>query len=595
MHLYGFVRWLQEEGGFSSEEDWAAAAAAAELGSRQPLLVQPEDSSRALHEQQAAQSPQSFAPLDFEVLPSFPSDAAFSMPDSGAATPTPNGSFSMLPGASGSSGAAAVGAGSSSFAASLPGSGPGPDLAAQPPGAGGGISDSNAATADAASTKPPPLLRPLRLGRPALQRTSAPGATTAAASRPMSPRGAPARPPALEALAAEAASGPQSPRSMHGLVRTSLLPATADRQAVQHVSELMSGDEEPSLQDGAGSCSAASQAASPRATVAAHGSQPTAAMGAPSASSQLLPSAGSGTQSRVLTGRGPSSLLRPSLSDTARGGSGLGGRRGFGGLLQARPSDGLAAVLQPPSPGRISPLTSSAATSPEPSEQAQLLQPRQGQGESREAEEALPPEQPPLPLLDAAPPDAEAGQPGASGETADDADAAEEEIDTGLELEGALPPPGGLPGFPLRLPTRAMTIAGIELGRSFSLAVPAAPHPHHVASAAELPPPAGAGVAVAASFAGTPGVKPWQAGALLLRRSMSTPLTGIAEQLEQQQKLPPGLDAASAAGESAAGGGEPGAPSSQGGSGQWSHPEVLAEARMRLVAGAPHSCMVLHL
>jgi hypothetical protein len=92
-------------------------------------------------------------------------------------------------------------------------------------------------------------------------------------------------------------------------------------------------------------------------------------------------------------------------------------------------------------------------------------------------------------------------------------------------------------------------------------------------------------MAVAARFAAAPGIKPWQAGALLLRRSMSTPLTGIADQLERQQQLKEQGSLAGEPGGPARDGGpsacEPGGPGSDG---QWSQ-EVLAEARMRLVAG----------
>ena len=190
------------------EEQWAAPPALA---------------NRSMHNTE--HRPEQFASLDIEAPLSLPSNAAFSLPDSGSATPAPGAA-----GRGGTASSLAHGVASpGSSGASQPGAVSGPNLAAAGLAAGEG------------SSRPLAPLPRLKLGQP-LPLHHAP--TAAEQATLASPRAAAARPPPLAALVAETAAGPQSPRSMHGLVRTSLLPAAADRQAVQHVGELLSADKE---------------------------------------------------------------------------------------------------------------------------------------------------------------------------------------------------------------------------------------------------------------------------------------------------------------------------------------------------------------
>ena len=105
------------------------------------------------------------------------------------------------------------------------------------------------------------------------------------------------------------------------------------------------------------------------------------------------------------------------------------------------------------------------------------------------------------------------------------------------------------------------------------------------ASSLTLPSSGGRGT-VGQALAAATDIKPWQAGAQVLRRSMSTPLTGVAEQLEQRQGAVPGgeLAAAPPAHEGGGGGGGGERGGNERGGVRWSE-EVQAEARMRLVAG----------
>ena len=382
-----FASPVQEEAEVEEgEAEWGASFSSTRSQAERRPLLRPEDSSRGLHPQQHPQQQQQhFAPLDFDTaLPSYPSDAAFSLAESAGG---------------GAPAAAAAGSG-----VSLALSASEPDLPSiQPP--------LEAVPGSAAVTRPPPRqaasaattaasagvppaamhLPHLRLGR-----LSAPPSAAAAAL--MSPRGmgraapfgAAVRP--LGALAADAAAASEalgSPRSMHGLVRTSLLPASADRQAVLHVGELLSADGDPSP----AACSGA-------------GSPPAAAVSA----NQPPPAVPFGGQ-RPAAGRGASHLLRHSGSDHSRlggssGGRGAapeiptaaaaveaGGRRSFSGMMQA-PSAGLAGLLKPPSPGMLSHL-GSAANSPEPADPAQQReQPLMAEG-ARDEEDL-----PPLPALE---------------------------------------------------------------------------------------------------------------------------------------------------------------------------------------------------
>jgi hypothetical protein len=155
----------------------------------------------------------------------------------------------------------------------------------------------------------------------------------------------------------------------------------------------------------------------------------------------------------------------------------------------------------------------------------------------------------------------------------------------GIEVEEAAP----IGGLPLPPPTGPARIVGVELGRSQSLGFPPGSprqryrlqRPQHAAPAAVLAPPAGAGLAVMAHFGAASGIMQWQGGAAqLLQRSMSSPLLGDAEQgqASAEAALPAGPP-------SRASSGAPSTPSGSAGGAPWSQ-EVLAEARMRLVAGA---------
>lgn len=448
-------------------------------------------------------------------------------------------------------------------------------LTGAPSGSGPAAADSGPADRAQAPGAPPGLL-PLRLPRLAVL---APGSPRAGAQQAtaFSPRAGGRLPGAAAAQLGEPGAVPLSPRSMHGLVRTSLLPAAADRQAVQHVGELMSTDADPA--------DPTNPPIRPWAGPTASQPLPSAAGGAPFGLQQAGPSGSRGASRLVQASGGDLSL---SSGGGAAGPAGLGGggaRRGFG--FSRGSTSCLAALLKPPSPGKISPLAS-AANSPEPTESLEALPdeqpeaaPLHKQPPGTEAPAPAPPEglgQPPLLPLDSLPsaPLTHAG-PGSQGALGAAAAA-------GVAVVGARADP-----------------TPRELGRSLSLDVPAVmpapaspflaqqqllrkqpsqPPEHHQRLPGALPLPL-----TTATSAGT--IKPWQAGALLLRRSMSTPLTGIAEQLEQQQGPGGALPKAASEADGALGGSGlaamPSTASSAGGR-PWSE-EVLAEARMRLVAG----------
>jgi hypothetical protein len=159
--------------------------------------------------------------------------------------------------------------------------------------------------------------------------------------------------------------------------------------------------------------------------------------------------------------------------------------------------------------------------------------------------------------------------------------------------------------LPSHLPAHARSVVGVGRDASCSARASAPPqlllpsrlsapvpvestglpiHPRHVPSASALQPAAGAGVAVAAQFAAAraavPGIKPWQASAVLLRRSLSSPLLGVAEELGQQQPLSLGNQGDDSAAEAAGGGFAGGCTRGE----MWTQ-EALSESRMRLVAG----------
>lgn len=499
---------LQEES--SDSEGWAATP-----GSQQPPSPRPEDSSFSpqpaseglpalqlppLQQPQPAQPlPQPmtqprpeqphFARLEFDTGLRAASDADFLLPDSTAGA------------AAGSTGSCTAGLPEGTAAA--------PTLASA-----------------AAGLQPPPGLLPLRVGRlsmPASPRAGVPPAGT------MLPRAGGRALQSPAAAAAAAGSGPMSPRSMHGLVRTSLLPAAADRQAVQQVGELFSGEDDP--MDSPGSVASGGSSSPGWPAPAVPGGAPAAApLG------MQLPLAGGS--------RGPSRLVQTSTAD----------RRGFGFTRSG--ASGLAGLLRPPSPGKISPMVSSGC-SPEPAEGLEA--------EEQAAEEHME-QQPPLPPLDSPAP--------AAG--------AEAEAETrGRRLAGSARPPPEL-GRSLSLDRHASVALLPSPFAQQQTRLQQAPQahyePHRQLSAAPLP-------LTTAPSAGS--LKPWHAKATLLHRSMSTPLTGIAEQLE----LAGGGGSASEAGETLGGDGLGGlgpaaSTTSSGGGGQWSE-EVLAEARIRLVAGEP--------
>lgn len=419
---------------------------------------------------------------------------------------------------------------------------------------------------------------------------------------------------------------PLSPRSMHGLVRTSLLPAAADRQAVMHVGELIGGEAEESAarQRQTGMTRIPSLPASPRGQPAA------AAAEAPSQPQQtgswqpqrtLKHTASAG--GRLRTG---ASRLGSGLSSSSAASSGSGGAI-FSGLNQPAPArTGLAALFKPPSPGKISPLAS-AASSPEPAEVGEAPQEKDEVTEPAAEQASVGPavaqasgggsrvaaaEQsllPPLPQLDSLPhplrsasqPDLAAGTPAEAG---DSGAAAPPEMvpDLGEAADAAASAvPPGLPTLPSSAAAaEAASPAQREHARSYSAALPSheelavlpdllvgsPPSHRHFGSSRSQTPAAGAGMAVATA-AGSHGstVKPWQTGAMLLRRSMSTPLSGIAELLEAAGSAGPSTEA----GGSPEGGGSPSAAAALHSAAsvqslRWSE-EVLAEARTRLVAG----------
>lgn len=605
-------------------------------------LLQPEDSSSALIEpgshvthrhsqglpyQQQQQSQMShpqatsqqhhFASLDFETgLPSFPSDAAFSIPEPDLQQP----------------------------AEADPGSGSGLtfDLPAPPsprlPAASRAADASQPAAlltqpaAPAAGPLPAPALPPLRLGRVSAPLPTLRTSHAAGASAPGSPR--PPGSARAAALAAEAgpASMPVSPRSMHGLVRTSLLPAAADRQAVMHVGELMGAEAEAGeaspLQPG--SAHAYSLPASPRrqAAAAQAPSQPQQP-GSWQPQRMLKHTVSDSGRTRVGASRLGGRLDGSGTAGSSGGGSGAVRRASFGGLAQPVPAlAGLATLLKPPSPGKISPLAS-AGNSPEPAELADVPSeaaqeahlaagqaagmasgPVQGQalGNASGAAAAELSLLPPLPPLDSLPrPAHQLGKPAeglaeaggsAAALPASEAAPSEAPAAAAQQLPAGWPAPPSPPTAAGPAPPTAR-----EPLRSFSAALPSheelfgAPgmpvgsppsHPQFGRSRAQVP-AAGAGM-VAAAAAALPGtaVKPWQAGALLLRRSMSTPFTGIAEQLEAAGDAAPHARAAGNDGRAQGGSAHSsppplhGAASSQ--SLHWSE-DVLGEARTRLVAG----------
>ncbi|PSC69954.1 Sodium hydrogen exchanger 7 [Micractinium conductrix] len=483
------------------------------------------------------------------------------------------------------------------------------------------------------------------------------------------------------ALSADAASAPTSPRGvMHGLVRTSLLPAAADRQAVQQVSELMDGEGDGG---GGGSAAAGAAGSGPSAAFSSWSTQPPSPAMTPRTAAQITPRtaaqlAASGLSAAAVApsepsspaftprtagllaslGGGPRPLRHTASGSTSSsgGGSRLGGGAGrpatarcvgggFGGGLAAgsRPAHaGLAVLFKPPSPGKISPLPSAGA-SPEPSELPAVAEgPSEppdeptaaealgfGRGLQEEAAAAA------AQCVDAA---AAAAVPGSQrarqqAQRAPAAAALEQAVP--LAPLDSFPSPSGRLGELVSAeeaaelgPFTAAGTAGVaheagateeagpaaaaqpqgavsSPGRSRSLALP--PLVHELLSPLDLPPtveaeegsthgsaaaPATAlpPAAMAAALTGA-GIKPWQAGALLLRRSMSSPLTGIAGQLEAAEHQ---AAAGQGAGKGCAGGGAAGAgqaaPGMPGvgvggpGGGQMSD-EVLAEVRLRLVAG----------
>lgn len=580
-----------------------------------------------------------YAPLDFEVLSSNPSDAALNtrtdtslLPGRGKLSGD-GGTTPHRPLAFGGSSLAHAALGHEVAFAGAPAA-----ASRQQQGGEQGAEPAAPATSTASAGAPTPLPR-LRLSR-----ASAPGqGNTAGPEEPLlSPHARATRlaaDTAASQAAEEPAAGPQSPRSMHGLVRTRLLPAAADRQAVQHVGEiLLSEDARSQQQQQPGSPGPASPARSARpaafggAALPAAGGRPF--VGAPAGGSGLEAQQGG-------QGRGRLSLLGPPAGSGGHGGSSAGAgpsSRRFGGQLLPQLSTGLAGVLKPPSPGRISPFASSAASPMVATDlsQAARLQPEVAAGpealtaRTAEIEEELEAGGGEAHLLreqlrhgGSAPSrgsgavaesevEAEAG-----GDVGSEDDDAEEVVDTGLEVEeeaelfverqGSQPlHQDRLLSLPSHLPAHARSVVGVGRDASCSARASAPPqlllssrlsapvpvestglpiHPRHVPSASALQPAAGAGVAVAGQFAAAraavPGIKPWQASAVLLRRSLSSPLIGVAEELGQQQPLSLGNrgddSAAEAAGEGGAGSG-----STRGE--MWTQ-EALSESRMRLVAG----------
>lgn len=453
------------------------------------------------------------------------------------------------------------------------------------------------------SSGSPSGLPPLRLGR-----LSAPPASprVALASVPPSPRTVPQSPRAGGRLFAVAGGDAAAPRSaqMSPRIRTSLLPSAANRQAVAHVGELMSGegdDPAPSSPSSTASGSAASPAAPTSVSAAALGPFAMQWQASSRGQSRLLHSSAT-DGSRASGSAGGSGGFGTGGLGSGGGGGGFGtGRLGSGG---GGGFHGLASVLKPLSPGKISPLAS-AANSPEPkevlkeeAEEGAELAP----GAAELASAALPHQQqaaqPPMPLLDqpeAAAVPAIATSCGEAAGTPATAARAEEEEAGSWDVPPAdyLPAAAAAaaPGWPL--PGRS-----VSLDMPGSEALPPSPftqqqqqqpaqQPHHCRlSAAVLP------LATAASASSRGSVKPWQAGTLLLRRSTSTPLIGIAEQLEQQAEAAAttpkaASDAGSGAGEGGLAAGLGSAAS--GGSSQLSE-EVVAEARIRLVAGECARC-----
>ena len=698
MRLLNGLLW-QEEGASSDEEPGSSAS---ESGGRtrqqappqqQFHLLPAEDSvlaaggaRTAQHVQQAqqqAQQPQraqqALEPLHFDTkLPSFPSDAAFALGGSGAAEPgplpgclaagTPRSALASQTGGRSGGGVRWADAAAAAAARQRGGTATGGAGAEAPPAA--------AAAAGAAGVGAQPLapaLPRLRLGRVS---TPLGGTRDASGSLPASPR-----PGRAAALSADAASAPTSPRGvMHGLVRTSLLPAAADRQAVQQVSELMDGEGDGG---GGGSAAAGAAGSGPSAAFSSWSTQPPSPAMTPRTAAQITPRtaaqlAASGLSAAAVApsepsspaftprtagllaslGGGPRPLRHTASGSTSSsgGGSRLGGGAGrpatarcvgggFGGGLAAgsRPAHaGLAVLFKPPSPGKISPLPSAGA-SPEPSELPAVAEgPSEppdeptaaealgfGRGLQEEAAAAA------AQCVDAA---AAAAVPGSQrarqqAQRAPAAAALEQAVP--LAPLDSFPSPSGRLGELVSAeeaaelgPFTAAGTAGVaheagateeagpaaaaqpqgavsSPGRSRSLALP--PLVHELLSPLDLPPtveaeegsthgsaaaPATAlpPAAMAAALTGA-GIKPWQAGALLLRRSMSSPLTGIAGQLEAAEHQ---AAAGQGAGKGCAGGGAAGAgqaaPGMPGvgvggpGGGQMSD-EVLAEVRLRLVAG----------
>ncbi|KAL4858875.1 Protein ACTIVITY OF BC1 COMPLEX KINASE 3 [Chlorella vulgaris] len=578
-----------------------------------------------------------YAPLDFEVLSSNPSDAALNTRTDTSLLP----GRGRLSGDGGTSPHRPLAFGGSSLAHAAVGhevAFAGAPAAASRRQQGGEQGAEPAAPATSAALAGAPTSLP----RLRLSRASAPG--QGGSARPEEPLLSPhARETRLAAdtaaglVAEEPAAGPQSPRSMHGLVRTRLLPAAADRQAVQHVGEiLLSEDVRSQQQQQPGSPGPASPARSARPAAFGGGALP-AASGSPFAAA---PAAGSEWEAQQGSqGRGRLSLLGPPAGSGGSGGSRTGAgpsSRRFGGQLLPQPSTGLAGLLKPPSPVRISPFASAAASPMLATDLSQAARlppevvagPDASTARTAEIEEELEAGGREAHLRreqlrhGGSTPSRGSGAVAESeveAEADDDVgsedDDAEEVVDTGLEVEeeaelfverqGSQPlHQHRLPSLPLHLPARARSLVGV--GRDASrLARASAPpqlllspqlsapvsvaglpiHHHHVPSTSALQPAAGAGVAVAAQFAAAraavPGIKPWQASAVLLRRSLSSPLIGVAEELGQQQPLSLGNQgddsAAEAAGEGGAGGG-----STRGE--MWTQ-EALSESHMRLVAG----------
>lgn len=205
--------------------------------------------------------------------------------------------------------------------------------------------------------------------------------------RPMAGGGSGAALSSTAAAAAAAAAGagsvPATHKGMHGLVRTSLLPPQADRQAVAHVSELLSDHlGEPAL--------LASPPTSPRPGLARTSSGPAPApsprrlsplrgVGATAASSSAMAEAGGPAPGRHVSFASPPHGVGTSTAGaaTAAGGGGegpssamLAGAQGQG---QAGPSPvGLAALLRPQDQRRFGPLRLYAPRQPAVPEAAPL-------------------------------------------------------------------------------------------------------------------------------------------------------------------------------------------------------------------------------